>query len=112
MIGVIITLLVLGVSISSDCYWIHDLLVGQNEDGGWGLHIEGHSIMFCSVLNYVALRLLGEGPEDGENGAVARCRKWILDHGGAVGIPSWGKFWLSVRRCHNLFVKIIYRKMQ
>lgn len=33
----------------------------QNEDGGWGLHIEGHSTMFGSALNYIALRLLGEG---------------------------------------------------
>ncbi|KAK4493064.1 hypothetical protein RD792_018106 [Penstemon davidsonii] len=67
-----------------------------NEDGGWGLHIEGHSTMFGSVLNYITLRLLGEGPNDGEDKAVERGRKWILDHGGAVGIPSWGKFWLSV----------------
>ncbi|KAH6825430.1 cycloartenol synthase 1 [Perilla frutescens var. hirtella] len=65
----------------------------QNEDGGWGIHIEGHSTIFGSVLNYVTLRLLGEGPEDE---VVARGRKWILDHGGAVGIPSWGKFWLTV----------------
>ncbi|XP_027169150.1 lupeol synthase-like [Coffea eugenioides] len=68
----------------------------QNEDGGWGLHIEGHSTMFGSALCYIALRLLGEGPEDGEDRAMARGRRWILDHGGAVGIPSWGKFWLSV----------------
>ena len=31
-----------------------------NEDGGVGLHIEGHSTMFGSVLTYVALRCLGE----------------------------------------------------
>ncbi|XP_027065232.2 lupeol synthase-like [Coffea arabica] len=68
----------------------------QNEDGGWGIHIEGHSTIFGSVLSYITLRLLGEGPEDGEDMAVARGRKWILDHGGAVGIPSWGKLWLTV----------------
>ncbi|GLT97446.1 hypothetical protein SLE2022_150110 [Rubroshorea leprosula] len=68
----------------------------QNEDGGWGLHIEGHSTMFGSALSYITLRLLGEGPEDGEDMAVARGRKWILDHGGLVGIPSWGKFWVTV----------------
>nr|QJA18438.1 oxidosqualene cyclase 7 [Andrographis paniculata] len=67
----------------------------QNEDGGWGFHIEGHSTMIGSALSYVALRLLGEGPDDG-NGAVARARRWILDHGGATGIPSWGKTYLSV----------------
>ncbi|KAK8601940.1 hypothetical protein V6N12_051762 [Hibiscus sabdariffa] len=68
----------------------------QNEDGGWGLHIEGHSTMFGTALSYITLRLLGEGPEDGEEMAVARGRKWILDHGGLVGIPSWGKFWVTV----------------
>ncbi|XP_062158953.1 lupeol synthase-like isoform X2 [Alnus glutinosa] len=68
----------------------------QNEDGGWGLHIEGHSTMFGSALCYIALRILGEGPEDGEDGAMARGRRWILDHGGLVAIPSWGKFWATV----------------
>lgn len=68
----------------------------QNEDGGWGLHIEGHSTMFSSALSYIGLRLLGEGQEDGEDKAMAKGRKWITDHGGAVGIPSWGKFWLTV----------------
>ncbi|PON40995.1 Squalene cyclase, N-terminal, partial [Trema orientale] len=67
----------------------------QNEDGGWGQHIEGPSTMFGSAESYITLRLLGEGPEDGEDNAVARGRKWILDHGGVVGIPSWGKFWLT-----------------
>ncbi|XP_023772895.1 cycloartenol Synthase [Lactuca sativa] len=67
----------------------------QNRDGGWGLHIEGHSTMFGSALNYVTLRLLGEGCNDGE-GAMEKGRKWILDHGGATLITSWGKFWLSV----------------
>ncbi|XP_062158464.1 lupeol synthase-like isoform X3 [Alnus glutinosa] len=68
----------------------------QNEDGGWGFHIEGHSTMFGSALSYIALRILGEGPEDGEDGAMARGRRWILDHGGLVAIPSWGKFWATV----------------
>ncbi|XP_062158823.1 beta-amyrin synthase-like [Alnus glutinosa] len=67
----------------------------QNEDGGWGFHIEGHSTMFASALSYIALRILGEGPEDGEDGAMARGRRWILDHGGLVAIPSWGKFLVS-----------------
>ncbi|XP_027117731.2 lupeol synthase-like [Coffea arabica] len=68
----------------------------QNEDGGWGLQIEGHSTVFGSTFSYITLRLLGEGPEDGEDKAMARGRRWILDHGGAVGTLSWGKFWLTV----------------
>ncbi|XP_020243911.1 cycloartenol synthase 2-like [Asparagus officinalis] len=67
----------------------------QNEDGGWGLHIEGHSTMFGSVLSYITLRLLGE-EADGGDGAMEKGRKWILDHGSATAITSWGKFWLSV----------------
>ena len=36
----------------------------QNEDGGFGLHIEGHSTMFGTVLSYVAARLLGVDADD------------------------------------------------
>ncbi|GLT94391.1 hypothetical protein SLE2022_121330 [Rubroshorea leprosula] len=68
----------------------------QNEDGGWGLHIEGDSTMFGSALSYITLRLLGEGPEDGEDKAVARGREWILNHGSLVAVPSLGKFWVAV----------------
>nr|XP_017234765.1 PREDICTED: dammarenediol II synthase-like isoform X1 [Daucus carota subsp. sativus]XP_017234838.1 PREDICTED: dammarenediol II synthase-like isoform X2 [Daucus carota subsp. sativus] len=67
----------------------------QNNDGGWGFYIEGHSTMIGTALSYVAIRLLGEGPNDGSD-AVDRARKWILDHGGASSIPSWGKTYLSV----------------
>ncbi|GMI93564.1 camelliol C synthase 1 [Hibiscus trionum] len=68
----------------------------QNRDGGWGFHIEGPSTMMNTTLNYVALRLLGEGVESGPDGAVEKARKWMLDHGGATMIPSWGKAYLSV----------------
>lgn len=68
----------------------------QNRDGGWGLHIEGPSTMFGSVLTYVTLRLLGEGANDG-NGSMEKGRDWILNHGGATAITSWGKMWLSVQ---------------
>ncbi|KAJ0083458.1 hypothetical protein Patl1_30981 [Pistacia atlantica] len=49
-----------------------------------------------SVLSYVCMRILGEGPDGGEDNACARARKWILDRGGATHIPSWGKTWLSI----------------
>ncbi|XP_058209721.1 beta-amyrin synthase-like [Rhododendron vialii] len=68
----------------------------QNEDGGWGFHIEGHSTMFCTVLSYICMRILGEGPFGGRDNAVKRGREWIHDHGGVVAIPSWGKTWLSI----------------
>nr|WGT93812.1 taraxerol synthase [Codonopsis lanceolata] len=65
----------------------------QNEDGGWGFYSGGHSTMLGTALNYVSLRLLGEAAG---NGAIARGQNWILDHGGAMGIPSWGKIYFSV----------------
>ncbi|KAJ9175149.1 hypothetical protein P3X46_013730 [Hevea brasiliensis] len=68
----------------------------QNEDGGWGLHIEGHSIMFCTALSYICMRLLGVGPDAGQDNACARARNWIRRHGGVKYIPSWGKTWLSI----------------
>ncbi|KAG9129434.1 hypothetical protein Leryth_023970 [Lithospermum erythrorhizon] len=67
----------------------------QNNDGGWGLHIEGHSTMLGSVLSYVTLRLLGKEANGGD-GAMEKGRKWILDHGGATTTTSWGKFWISI----------------
>ncbi|XP_019077782.1 beta-amyrin synthase isoform X2 [Vitis vinifera] len=68
----------------------------QNEDGGWGFHVEGHSTMYCTVYNYICMRILGVGPDDGQGNACPRGRKWILDRGGATSIPTWGKAWLSV----------------
>ena len=76
--------------------FIMDFIMLQNQDGGWGLHIEGHSTMFCTTFNYICMRILGEKPDGGQDNACARARQWILDHGGVTHIPSWGKTWLSV----------------
>lgn len=46
----------------------------QNADGGYGLHIEGTSTMFGTVLSYVTLRLLGVGPDDA---TLAPARTWV-----------------------------------
>uniref|UniRef100_A0A803PCS5 Terpene cyclase/mutase family member n=1 Tax=Cannabis sativa TaxID=3483 RepID=A0A803PCS5_CANSA len=67
----------------------------QNKDGGWGLHIEGPSMMMCTVLNYLAMRILGESADGGLDNACSKARKWIHDHGGAVGSGSWGKTWMA-----------------
>nr|GMD04327.1 dammarenediol II synthase-like [Ipomoea batatas] len=67
----------------------------QARDGHWPAQNGGCFTMIGSALSYVALRLLGEEADDGD-GAIARGRKWILDHGGATQIPSWGKVYLSV----------------
>lgn len=72
------------------------LLNQQQADGGWGLHIEGPSTIFGTVMNYVALRLLGT-PADAPPAVAARA--FIHKHGGAVGVPHWGKFWLATLGC-------------
>lgn len=82
------------------------MLNHQNNDGGWGLHIEGQSTMFGTVMQYVALRLSGMN-KDHEH--LAKARTWIKAHGGATGIPSWGKFYLAILGvyewdgCNSLF---------
>lgn len=65
----------------------------QNSDGGFGLHIEGHSSMFGTSLNYVLLRLMGLLRDDP---IVVSARNWIHSHKGAIYATSWAKFWLSV----------------
>ncbi len=65
----------------------------QNEDGGFGLHIEDRSTVFGTALNYVAMRLLGMSADDPD---ARRARERLIALGGAEAIPTWGKFWLAV----------------
>jgi len=65
----------------------------QNRDGGFGLHVEGESSCFSSVLNYVALRTLGR---EASHRGLVRARDWFLAHGGALASASWGKFILCL----------------
>jgi beta-amyrin synthase len=67
--------------------------------------------MLGTALNYVALRLLGEGPEGGGDGAVTKARKWVLDHGGATMIPAWGKVYLSVMALKIFFFPLSQRSI-
>ncbi|CAG8636160.1 24933_t:CDS:10, partial [Racocetra persica] len=61
-------------------------------DGGWGLHIEHHSTVFGTTLSYIALRILGLDPD---HPVMVKSRATLHKLGGAIGIPSWGKFWLA-----------------
>ncbi|KAH7101707.1 terpene synthase [Auriculariales sp. MPI-PUGE-AT-0066] len=63
------------------------------EDGGWGLHIESPSTAFGTACNYCVLRILGVGPDEP---VTQRARATLHKLGGATGVPSWGKFWLSI----------------
>lgn len=70
----------------------------QNQDAGWGMHIEGQSTLFGTVMQYVSLRLLGV---DKAHQQLVKARAWIKNNGGATGIPSWGKFYLAVLNCYD-----------
>jgi squalene/oxidosqualene cyclase-like protein len=70
----------------------------QNQDAGWGMHIEGESTMFGTVMQYVSLRILGM---DKNHEQLIKARNWIKNHGGATGIPSWGKFYLAVLNLYD-----------
>lgn len=65
----------------------------HSEDGGWGLHIEGHSSVFGTCMNYVALRLIGVSEEDPR---MIKARGLLHKFGGAIYGPHWAKFWLSI----------------
>ncbi|KAJ7575413.1 terpene synthase [Mycena floridula] len=69
-----------------------------NDDGGWGLHIEGHSTVLGTALNYCSMRLLGV---DRDHPAMIRARGTLHKLGGASASPSWGKFWMSVLNVHD-----------
>ncbi|TYG72694.1 hypothetical protein ES288_D04G042200v1, partial [Gossypium darwinii] len=79
--GLVITLYVTGalnIVLSKEhqyeiCRYLYN---HQNSDGGWGLHIEGPSTMFGTVLNYVSLKLLGECAEGGERAIEKARRMW------------------------------------
>lgn len=70
----------------------------QHSDGGWGMHIEGQPTMFGTVMQYVSLRLLGTEKEDPR---LQKASLWIKENGGATGIPSWGKFYLSILNLYD-----------
>ncbi|KAF6738680.1 Lanosterol synthase [Oryzias melastigma] len=65
----------------------------------WRLgHIEDKSTVFGTALSYVSLRILGVDADDPD---LVRARNNLHDKGGAVGIPSWGKFWLAILNVYS-----------
>jgi len=75
---------------------LYYLKVHQQEDGGWGTHIESPSTMFGSVMSYLAARLLGAS-EDLD--WIEKGREFIQAEGGAIMTSSWAKFWLCLVGC-------------
>lgn len=66
----------------------------QRSDGAWGMHPESMGYVFFTAVAYVALRMLGMGPDEP---MLHKARQWLHAAPGSVkSIPSWGKFWLSL----------------
>ncbi|MEZ4453482.1 MAG: prenyltransferase/squalene oxidase repeat-containing protein [Nannocystaceae bacterium] len=72
---------------------LRSFAVQVRDDGGWGMHPDSDSYLFHTALAYVALRLL-EVPADDPlaQGALG----WIREHGGLLGLPTWGRIWLAL----------------
>lgn len=74
------------------------LEVHQNDDGGFGLHVEATSSVFPTALNYVGARLLGESADALW---LARARVWLEEHGGPMQSAAWGKYFLAVLNLYD-----------
>jgi squalene/oxidosqualene cyclase-like protein len=73
---------------------IAHLTAAQQADGSVGLHTQDtHPSMFCTVLSYVALRILGVSADDAR---LVRMRRFIRSHGTPLGAASWGKLTLCL----------------
>lgn len=65
----------------------------KTASGGWGLHPDSPPTVFVTALSYVAIRILGVGPDDP---LVRPAREWLRGQaGGVAAIPTWGKLWLA-----------------
>ena len=69
----------------------------QNQDGGFGIHDESRSYLYVTTLSYVALRLLGVGPDEPPATAA---RQWLSGHP-VTAIPTWGKLWLAMLNLYS-----------
>ena len=69
-----------------------------NDDGGWGLHVEGETTVFATAMCYVVLRILGMEKDEQ---TTKKARERLLALGGAIGVPQWGKFWLSTLNLYH-----------
>ncbi|HKO95241.1 MAG TPA: prenyltransferase/squalene oxidase repeat-containing protein, partial [Polyangiaceae bacterium] len=70
----------------------------QNDDGGFGLHVEGASAVFPTALNYVGARLLGASPSEDW---LVRARSWLHAHGGPTHSAAWGKYFLALLNLYD-----------
>ncbi|KAG8132448.1 hypothetical protein E2320_010302 [Naja naja] len=71
----------------------------QLPEGGWGLHLrEQQPTIFGTALNYIAMRILGYGPDHPD---IVRARISLHKKGGALGAPHLGKVWLAIMNVYS-----------
>jgi lanosterol synthase len=64
-----------------------------NEDGGWGLHIEGPTTVLGTILNYITMRIVGV---EADHPNMAKARGALHKLGGGTCSPHWGKAWMAI----------------
>jgi squalene/oxidosqualene cyclase-like protein len=89
-----------GVPIAADvrAEMVRYLRSVQRDDGGYGLHVESHSYVFTSAINYVALRLCDVPADDP---ALVRLRAFLHASGGPLAAAPWGKFLLALLNLYD-----------
>ena len=63
----------------------------QNEDGSWSIYPGGPGNISLSVKCYFSAKLMGIGADDPR---LAKCREWVLAHGGVVECNTFTKMYL------------------
>ena len=63
----------------------------QNEDGSWSIYPGGPGNISLSVKCYFSAKLMGIGAGDPR---LAKCRAWVLAHGGVVACNTFTKMYL------------------
>ena len=63
----------------------------QNEDGSWSIYPGGPGNISLSVKCYFSAKLMGISAEDAR---LAKCREWILKHGGVTECNTFTKMYL------------------
>ncbi|MBW4622027.1 MAG: hypothetical protein KME17_22065 [Cyanosarcina radialis HA8281-LM2] len=77
---------------------LHQFETTRLPDGLWGLHEKSQPYLFVTTLVYVAARVLGIEPDDP---LLIPAHQFIRQQGGAIAIPSWGKFWLAMLNLYD-----------
>ena len=63
----------------------------QNEDGSWSIYPGGPGNISLSVKCYFSAKLMGI---DADDPRLAKCREWVLAHGGVVACNTFTKMYL------------------